>query len=173
MPTDRGDDRILLVGPKSGSRDGGIQAADPAYWDPTVGESVPDARFALVICAEAIHADQHPADLLLGIWEAMKVGGKLLLHSRVLADPKQSMYARFGSLGVGADDAEWLPGRLALRWTVETNGFDIERWIDAGLSAAGAEDDAYLVATRSERTPGIVLSTPVPVDTPDRKGETP
>ena len=97
------------------------------------------------------------------------VGRALLLHSRVQTDPGQSAFARFVGAHAGVGDTEWLPGRLALRWTVETNGFDIERWIDAGSSASRGEDDAFLVATRTERTPSLILATPVPVDGPSQK----
>jgi hypothetical protein len=158
--------RVLLVGPSDAA---GIKAGETVRWDPAGDGSRPDGAFDLVICAQAIQADPHPANLVLAIWEAMPVGGTLLLHSRVLTDPAQSVYARFVGADAGIGETEWLPGRLALRWTVETNGFDIVRWIDAGSSERAGEDDAYLVATRTERTPALVLATPIPVDSPDQK----
>jgi hypothetical protein len=168
LPDDRGVVSVLLVGPDGAV---GVDIAGAVRWDPAVAESRPDGPFELVLCAEAIQADPHPANLLLAIWELMPVGGTLLLHSRVLTDPGQSVYARFVAADAAEGDTEWLPGRLALRWSVETNGFDIARWIDAGSSEPSGEDDAYLVATRTERTPALVLATPIPVDGPGKKGE--
>jgi|GEM_PF-2321388 len=171
LPNDHGERRILLVGP---ARDGAAVGLGPdktTGWDPAGGESPPEGPFDLVLCAAAIQADPHPANLLLALWETMAVGGTLLLHSRVLSDPAQSTYARFGAARAGTGDTEWLPGRLALRWTVETNGFDVERWLDAGSSDPRGEGEAYLVATRTERTPALVLATPIPVDGPSQKGD--
>jgi hypothetical protein len=157
----------LLVGP-AGAAALGLDEA--VRWDPVAGDARPAGQFGLAVCAEALQADAHPANLMLAIWEAMPVGGMLLLHSRVLTDPGQSAYARFVAADAGTGDTEWLPGRLALRWTVETNGFDIVRWIDAGSSEPRGEDDAYLIATRTERTPSLVLATPIPVDGPSQEG---
>jgi hypothetical protein len=140
-------------------------------WNPLAGESRPDGSFDLIVCVATIEADPHPANLLLALWELMPVGATLLLHSRVLTDPAQSAYARFVAAHAAGGESEWLPGRLALRWTVETNGFDVARWIDAGSSAPRGEDDAFLVATRTARTPSLVLATPVPVDGPSQKAE--
>ena len=52
-----------------------------------------------------------------------------------------------------------MPGRLALRWSVETSGFDVERWLESGGEAEPTVD-AYLVAKRTERYPALVLATP-------------
>jgi hypothetical protein len=165
---DRGDaGRLLFVAPAAAAA---IDAAEVVRWDPADEGARPDGPFELVVCAEAIQAGPHPANLLLALWEVMPVGGTLLLHSRVLTEPAQSAFARFVAADAGAGDTEWLPGRLALRWTVETNGFDFDRWIDAGPSGP-TDADAYLVATRTERTPSLVLATPTPIDGPDQKGD--
>lgn len=168
LPAGHADRRVLVVGPDAGGA-GGIDAAT-ARWDPLGTESPPAGPSDLVVCAEAIHATPHPANLLAAIWELLVPGGTLFLHSRVLTDPEQSMFARFVAAKAEAGDTEWLPGRLALRWTVETNGFDIERWIDAGSSRPHGGEDAYLAAVRTERTPRLVLSTPTPVDAPGHGG---
>jgi hypothetical protein len=145
-----------------------IDATDAVRWDPAEEGTRPDGPFELVVCVESIQARPHPANLLLALWEAMPVGGMLLLHSRVLTDPARSAYASFVAADAGVGDSEWLPGRLALRWTVETNGFDIDRWIDAGSEAI--EDDALLAVIRTDRTPSLVSSTPTPVDGPRQEG---
>jgi hypothetical protein len=172
LPTDGAARQILLVGPGRDKDDSGIGGiTDAVRWDPAGTGSRPAGPFDLVVCAGAIQADPHPANLILSLWETMAVGGTMLLHSRVLTDPEQSTYARFVAAHAGVGETEWLPGRLALRWTVETNGFDVDRWIDAGSSAPRGEDDAYLVATRTGRTPALVLATPVAVDGPSQGGD--
>lgn len=164
-------DSILLVGPGTEQCAGKIDLSKAVRWNPLAGESRPEGTFSLVVCAATITADPHPANLLLAIWEAMWEGAALYLHARVLTDPEVSAYARFGAARIGEGDAEWLPGRLALRWTIETAGFDSYRWIEAGGAEPGGDADAYLSAVRTPRTPALVLATPVPVDVPgDRNG---
>jgi hypothetical protein len=159
-------DSILLVGPGSEACAGEIDLSGAVRWNPLVGEPRPEGTFSLVVCAETIAADPHPANLLLSLWEAMWEGAALYLHARVLTDPEESTYARFGAARAGKGDTEWLPGRLALRWTIETGGFDFDRWIEAGGAESGGEAHGYLRAVRTPRTPALVLSTPVPVDGP-------
>lgn len=147
LADDSGGEGLLVVSPAPATA---IDAAT-VRWDPCGSAPPPQGTFARVLCAEAIQAGSHPANLLVALWEMMPVGGTLFLHSRVLTELAHSAFARFGS-------TEWLPGRLALRWTVETNGFDFDRWIDAGPSRFG-DGDAYLVAIRSERIPALVFAT--------------
>ena len=161
IPAELGEASVLLVGPEAGRDAVAPSASEVVGWEPAVDQTPPTGPFGLVVCARAIEATAHPANLLTVLCDLMPPGAGLLLHSRVLTDPKLSAYARF----VGGK-AEWVPGRLALRWTVETNGFDVEHWIDAGPSEPGGEADAYLAAVRSERYPALILGTPVPVDGP-------
>jgi hypothetical protein len=156
--------RLLLVGADAPA---GTKAT---VWDPAAGEPRPEGAFDSVVCAGAIQAAAHPANLLLALWEVMPPGSPLLLHTRILTDPACSTFARFVAASAGVGETEWLPGRLALRWTVETNGFDLARWIESGPSEPAGEAEAYLEATRTERTPSLVLATPIPVDGPSQKG---
>jgi hypothetical protein len=162
LPSKRG--RLLFVGA------GAPSAGEATHWDPVAGDPRPEGAFDSVLCVGTIQADPHPANLLLALWEVMPPGSPLLLHSRILTDPACSPYARFVAAGAGTGETEWLPGRLALRWTVETNGFDLARWIESGSSEQAGEAEAYLEATRTERTPSLVLATPIAVDGPSQKG---
>ena len=170
LPSDLGKRRVLVVGP-GGESDGLAveKAAAVERWDPTGSVPRPAGPFDLFISAGALQADPHPANLMTAFSDVAAPGATLLLHSRVLTDPEQSMYARFVGADAGVGGSEWLPGRLALRWTVETNGFDIERWIDAGPADPRGEGDAYLLATRNERTPALILATPATIDGPSQK----
>jgi hypothetical protein len=167
LPSDLDKRNVLLVG--TGDLDV-KRAAKVERWDPADDAAPPSGPFDLFVSAAAIDARPHPANLLTALCAVAAPGATLLLHSRVLTDPGQSTFARFVGAHAGLGEAEWLPGRLALRWTVETNGFDIERWIDAGPSEPRGEGDAFLVATRNERTPALTLATPAMVDGPSQKG---
>lgn len=171
VPREFDGGRVLLVG--SGADDHGLalkRAAEVISWDPAEKSHRPDGPFALLISAGAIQATAHPANLLTVLCEVAAPGATLLLHSRVLTDPAHSAFANFAASRAGSGETEWLPGRLALRWTVETNGFTVDRWIDAGSSEPRGEDDALLMATRNERTPALILATPTMVDGPSQKG---
>jgi hypothetical protein len=169
LPTDLGGRSVLIVG--SAAESGELKADKATRWDPAADPTPPAGPFDLIVCAGAIEMTPHPANLLTALCEVTVSGATMFLHSRVLTDPEQSTYARFVGANRGTGDAEWVPGRLALRWTVETNGFDFERWIDSGPAESRGEANAYLVATRTERTPALILATPVPVDGPSQASE--
>jgi hypothetical protein len=170
LPSELDGRKVLLVGPSIGAEELGRTASKAEYWDPAGAAKLPTGPFEFVVCAETIQSDPHPANLLTDLCAVTATGATLLLHARVLTDPEQSAYARFVGAAAGTGGDEWVAGRLALRWTVETNGFDVERWIDAGSSEPRGEDDAYLVAIRTERTPALILATPDPVDRPSQTG---
>jgi hypothetical protein len=168
IPADLSGQRVLEIGP-------GGELGDPAdpfrdrgalevvRWESPEGPG-PAASdpFDLLYCRDAIQRTAHPMNFLSRLWHLSGEGAILLLQSRVLPGPESSQYARFISAGTAGDSpSEWLPGRLALRWSVETSGFDIERWLPG---ANGAPDDlepsTYLRAIRSHRQPAVDLATP-------------
>lgn len=172
VPEDLAGRRLLDVGP-GGEPDGlsddlaGRGAAEVVRWDPAAALEA-EPGFDLVVCREVLQRDPHPANLLTAIWDATAADATLLLHSRVLAEVSKSMYAQFVAASAGLGDTEWLPGRLALRWTVETAGFDADRWISTGPTDGAREADAYLHATRTARIPSLRLATPA---APSQAGE--
>jgi SAM-dependent methyltransferase len=109
--------------------------------------------FDLVHCNGALQRTAAPMNLLGRLWTLMGPGGTLLLGSSVLDRPELSRYARFTEApGSGPG---WLPGRLALRWMVETSGFDAEGWFGEGPGpqAEPPTGSVYLSAVRTERRP--------------------
>jgi hypothetical protein len=127
--------------------------------------------YDLVVCRDVIQRNPHPACLLNRLWGVMTEGGSLLLHSPVLTDPEKSRFARFVAANAGAGSTEWLPGRLALRWSVETSGFDIEGWLATEDRPKSGVAGAALVAARTTRLPSLMLATPTgPQEVPDGRG---
>jgi hypothetical protein len=83
-------------------------------------------------------------------------GGTLLLGSMMLADPTLAEYARFVPISYYGDPTWWwVPGRLALRWMVETGGFDVEREFGQAPGPPGEfrTINGYVRAVRTERSP--------------------
>lgn len=168
LPTDLADRKVLDVRPAADSiseQIGSLGAKEVQVWDGT-GELPTDAGpFDLVLCRETLNGTAYPANFLSRLWAATTVGATLVIQSRVMTAVDLSMYARFVDARTGDGEFEWLPGRLAFRWSVETSGFDIDRWIDSpGLIVDPGEGDAYLVATRVARAPAVVTSTPESMD---------
>lgn len=98
----------------------------PLGWqdlDPAV-----QGTFDLVHCHGVLYHEMHPMALLQRLREMLAPGGTLYFGSMMLADPEMSEYARFVP-GAYYDDATWwwVPGRLAMRWMLESVGFDVRR----------------------------------------------
>jgi len=139
-------------------------AREVVRWQPPGDiERDPSEGFDFVYCRDTLQRDPHPMNFLSRLWHLTAEGATLLLESRVIPAPEQSRYARFVAGAAGGDSSpEWLPGRLALRWSVETSGFDVGRWLP---SPAGEPKDAqavsaYLRATRVARQPALDLAIP-------------
>jgi hypothetical protein len=141
-------------------------ATDVRVWDGAEVLPADAGGFDLILCREALNRSAHPANFLSRLWAATAEAATLVIQCRVMTPVDLSMYARFVEAATGAGEFEWLPGRLAFRWSVETSGFDIDHWIDSPALAAGpGEGDAYLVATRAARPPALDVSIP---ESPDR-----
>lgn len=110
--------------------------------------------FGLVCCGDALAAESNPMGLLGRLWTVTERDSALVLHGRVTTDPRLSQYVALTGEG---DRRGWLPGRLVLRWMVETSGFRVESMFDAP-SALGREPVAScaLLARRVDRRPVLV-----------------
>ncbi len=174
VPDDLAGKRVLDVAPPgdadqvSSELDGRgaelLVRADPdAEWK--------KAGYDLVVCRDVLQRDPHPARLLTRLWEVMTEGGTLFLHSPVMTEAEKSRFARFVAASAGTGSTEWLPGRLALRWSVETSGFDVERWLATEDAPESGVARAALVAVRTTRLPSLMLATPTrPEEVADGRG---
>jgi SAM-dependent methyltransferase len=111
--------------------------------------------FELVHCQGVLQRVAAPMNLLGRLWRMTAPGGLLLIRSAVLDRPDLSRHIDFASAGEHRAEPAWVPGRLALRWMVETSGFDADSWFGESPHAShgGAASSAYLQARRSERAP--------------------
>jgi hypothetical protein len=164
LPDDLAGRKVIDVRPEADpvSAELGSRGADDVrVWD-GAGELAADAGgFDLVICREALNRTAYPANFLSRLWAGTVEGGTLIIQCRVMTPVDHSMYARFVEARTGTGELEWVPGRLAFRWSVETSGFDIDRWLDSPALAAGpGEGDTYLLATRVGRAPALDVSIP-------------
>jgi hypothetical protein len=172
LPADLDGHRVLDVGAAASEdraeaaeafRERGAQ--DVVAWEPPGDLGEPGEPFSLVYCRDALQQDRHPMNFLSRLWHLTSEGALLLLESQILPAPELSRFARFVAGAERGDSSpEWLPGRLALRWSVETSGFDVEGWIDSELeaSAGHGRPSAYLRASRAARQPAIDLAIPGP-----------
>jgi hypothetical protein len=168
LPTDLAERRVLDVAP-AGDPDrvsaelASRGAAELVRWDPAAELAAGPGHFDLAICRGLMQRTPHPANLLSRLWAAIAEGGTLLLESRVMTEVERSRYAMFNAAGAGLGDSEWLPGRLALRWSVETSGFDFDRWLASpGLAPGPGEASVCLAATRTARPPSLDIAIPAP-----------
>ena len=98
----------------------------PLGWqdlDPSV-----HGTFDVVHCHGVLYHEMHPMALLQRLREMLAPGGTLYFGSMMLADPELSEYARFVP-GSYYEDATWwwVPGRLAMRWMLESVGLEVRR----------------------------------------------
>jgi len=121
----------------------------------------PPRSFGFVHCG-ALPVDGRQLLLLSRLWHLAAPGASLLLGSRVLDAAEASRYL---SVRAGPAGLEWIPGRLALRWLVESSGFDVLRWLpEEAVGRPSTEPFAYLAARRSERSPALLEQVGAPVD---------
>jgi tRNA (mo5U34)-methyltransferase len=83
--------------------------------------------FDLVHCHGVLYHEMHPVALLQRLRSMLSEDGVLLLGSMMLAGAELSEYARYvpGSY-YGDPTWWWVPGRLALKWMLESVGLRVE-----------------------------------------------
>jgi SAM-dependent methyltransferase len=83
--------------------------------------------FDLIHCHGVLYHEMHPMALLQRLRAMLADSGTLLFGSMMLADTEQSEYARFVPGAYYGDDTWWwVPGRLAMRWMLESVGFIVK-----------------------------------------------
>jgi SAM-dependent methyltransferase len=114
--------------------------------------------FDLVHCHGVLYHELHPAALLQRLRSMLKSDGTLVFGSMMLASAELSEYARFvpGSY-YGDPTWWWVPGRLTMRWLLESVGFEIEEMfgMTAGPPGEFAVVNAYFRAQPSEPAEAI------------------
>jgi len=115
-------------------------------------------RFDLVHCHGVLYHEVHPMVLLERLRAMLADGGTLLFGSMMLSDPELSEYARFVP-GAYYNDPSWwwVPGRLAMRWMLETVGLPVEEefGLAAGPPGEFATVNGYFRARRGEPAAGL------------------
>jgi SAM-dependent methyltransferase len=83
--------------------------------------------FDLVHCHGVLYHEMHPVALLQRLRAMLSDDGVLLLGSMMLAGAELSEFVRFVP-GSYFDDPTWwwVPGRLAMRWMLESVGLTVE-----------------------------------------------
>jgi SAM-dependent methyltransferase len=114
--------------------------------------------FDLVHCHGVLYHEIHPVALLQRLRSMLNDNGTLLFGSMMLASAELSEYARFvpGSY-YGDPTWWWVPGRLAMRWMLESVGLQIEAMFGLSDGPPGefAVVNAYFQATRGKPAEGL------------------
>ena len=83
-------------------------------------------RFDLVHCHGVLYHELHPMAMLERLRDMLADDGTLLFGSMMLGDPELSEYARFVPGAYYGDPTWWwVPGRLCMRWMLETAGLEV------------------------------------------------
>ncbi|HVS28996.1 MAG TPA: DUF1698 domain-containing protein [Solirubrobacteraceae bacterium] len=120
-------------------------------------------RFDLVHCHGVLYHDPHPLQMLQRLRAMLADGGQIYFGSMMLASVELSEYIRFVPGAYFGDETWWfVPGRLAMRWMLETTGFSVQREIELGEGPPGEFPviNGYFVATAGE--PSVLLTPRLP-----------
>jgi SAM-dependent methyltransferase len=112
--------------------------------------------FDLVHCNGVLYHELDPIRMLVRLRRMVGEDGVAYIGSMMLASPELSEFARFVPTSYYGDPTWWwVPGRLALRWMLETAGFDVVDEIDLGNGPPGEFEvvNGYLVAKPAGEPP--------------------
>ena len=155
LPASLAGSRVLNLGPlRSEDRhrfeglgaEGVIEETSPLGHRPD-----PPGGFDFIHCG-ALPVDGRQLLVLSRLWRLAAPSASLLLGSRVLDDVEASRY--LGVEATSTSGLEWIPGRLTLRWMVESSGFDVLHWLaEETVVSDPSAPFAYLATRRSDRIP--------------------
>lgn len=113
-------------------------------------------RFDFIHCHGVLYHEPHPLALPMKLRSLLADGGELLFGSILLARPEVSEYARFVPDSFNGDETWWwVPGRLAMRWMLESAGLaEVE---DLGVHP-GVEGEFPVVTGYFRARPGERLA---------------
>lgn len=84
--------------------------------------------FDVLHCHGVLYHEPHPMLMLERLRSMVSPGGEMFFGSMMLADPTLAEYARYVPGAYFGDDTWWwVPGRLAMRWMLETAGFEVRK----------------------------------------------
>lgn len=94
--------------------------------------------FDLLHCHGVLYHEPHPMLMLERLKTMIRPGGTMYFGSMMLADPSLAEYARYVPNAYFGDDTWWwVPGRLAMRWMLETAGFQVIKEFGLGDGPPG------------------------------------
>jgi len=123
-------------------------------------------RFDLVHCHGVLYHELHPAAMLQRLRAMLSDEGTLLFGSMMLASAELSEYARFVPGAYYGDPTWWwVPGRLAMRWMLESVGFIVDEMFGVSPGPPGefSTINGYFRARRGE--PAQEVTYPWPAST--------
>lgn len=129
------------------------QQLDPAEHGP----------FDYVHCHGVAYHEPHPLALVQKLRALIADDGALLFGSIMLARPEVSEYARFVPDSFNGDPTWWwVPGRLAMRWMLESAGFaEVEDLgVHPGVPGEFPVLTGYFSARPGERLPHLEAASP-------------
>jgi tRNA (mo5U34)-methyltransferase len=112
--------------------------------------------FDLIHCHGVLYHEAHPMLMLQRLRPMLADGGTLLFGSMMLASAEMSEYARFVPGAYYGDPTWWwVPGRLAMRWMLESAGFKVEEEFGISPGPPGEFDtiNGYFRCSPGEASP--------------------
>jgi SAM-dependent methyltransferase len=120
-------------------------------------------KFDLVHCHGVLYHELHPMALLQRLRAMLNEDGTLLLGSMMLAQAELAEYARFvPSAYYGDQTWWWVPGRLAMRWMLESVGLHVQEvhGLSDGPPGEFATINGYFTARLGPSADGVDIAGP-------------
>lgn len=114
--------------------------------------------FDIIHCNGVLYHEPNPLQTLVRLRQMLAPGGEIFLGTIMLADPELSEYARFvPGTYFGDPSWWWVPGRLCVRWMLETAGFLLEYEFGAHDGPPGEfrTQNGYFRAGEGTPDPGL------------------
>jgi SAM-dependent methyltransferase len=128
----------------------GWQALDPAE----------HGQFDVIHCGGILYHEANPMALLQTLRPLLRDSGTFFLGSMMLAEPELGELIRFVPDSFYNDPTWWMvPGRLALRWMLETSGFAVTKEFGVTEGPPGHFRVIYGYMRCAARAPAAHLTT--------------
>jgi SAM-dependent methyltransferase len=116
-----------------------------------------DGLFDFVHCHGVLYHEPNPLGMLLRLRSMLAPAGEMLFGSMLHASAEKSEYLRFVPDAYAGDRTWWfVPGRLAMRWMLETAGFEVEELtLDEGPRGEFRTLNGYFRARPAQTAPEL------------------